>query len=515
MGQFMKQNWFGRGWRLQVVVMVSCQMAFILFGYDQGVFSGIVGNEDWKTVFGNPGSALEGIIVSIYNLGAFSGCILTFLVGEKLGRRLCMWIAMIWIIVGAVLQCTSYSVAQIMVARYITGIGTGIETSTVPMYQSELCDAERRGRLVSSEPLFVGVGIVIAYYFDYGMSFVPGGVAWRVPVACQVVFAFVVIFLVFGLPESPRWLYAHGRNDEALQVLCDVWDGGPDHPKVSAQQKDILEAIELEHKQGEYKWRQILKRDEVQTGRRVMLAYGMQFMNQMGGINLVVYFVPSLLEENVGLNPNMSLLIGGAEANDDRVLWFGNIDDDALDSTELLTTAIQRKSSANNSFRQCCVLVHLDRASVNCIPWVYVPEILPLHARAKGTAIGISSNWLWNFVVVMISPSLISNLAWKAYFIFMCTNFAFIPLIYFFYPETANLTLEEVDYLFIKGGHKGAKQLWHRSQPVVISLKEDVEKNAAAMGLGEHAEEKDGEKVDTLQREGSADHIEAKRGMSE
>jgi MFS family permease len=92
-----------------------------------------------------------------------------------------------------------------MVARYVTGIGTGIETSTVPMYQSELCDADKRGRLVSSEPLFVGVGIVISYFFDYGMSYVGGPVAWRVPIACQVVFAFVVIFLVFGLPESPRW----------------------------------------------------------------------------------------------------------------------------------------------------------------------------------------------------------------------------------------------------------------------------------------------------------------------
>lgn len=80
-----------------------------------------------------------------------------------------------------------------MIARYITGIGTGIETSTVPMYQSELCEASKRGRLVSSEPLFVGVGIVIAYWFDYGMSFVtsPAAVAWRLPIACQVLFAFV------------------------------------------------------------------------------------------------------------------------------------------------------------------------------------------------------------------------------------------------------------------------------------------------------------------------------------
>jgi MFS family permease len=86
--------------------------------------------------------------------------------------------------------------------------------------------------------------------------------------------------------------------------------------------------------------------------------------------------------------------------------------------------------------------------SVNCIPWVYVPEILPLHARAKGTAIGISSNWIWNFFVVMITPVILNRLAWKGYLIFMCTNFAFIPLVYFCYPETANLTLEEIDFIF-------------------------------------------------------------------
>ncbi|KAK3114336.1 hypothetical protein LTR53_007463 [Teratosphaeriaceae sp. CCFEE 6253] len=164
--------------------------------------------------------------------------------GEKLGRRLCMWVAMGWIIVGAILQCTSYSVAQIMVARYITGIGTGIETSTVPMYQSELCDADKRGRIVSSEPLFVGVGIVIAYFFDYGMRYVGGPVAW-------LIFAFLVIFLVFGVPESPRWLYYHGRNEEAMQVMCDVWDSPLDGEKVVQMQTEILDTIALEKKHGE------------------------------------------------------------------------------------------------------------------------------------------------------------------------------------------------------------------------------------------------------------------------
>ena len=113
--------------------MLECLQSFIFFGYDQGVFSGIVKNPNWVDVFNNPSSALEGIIVSIYNLGGVAGCVLTFFLGEKIGRRLAIWIAMGWITVGAILQATSYSLPQILIARFVTGIGTGIETSTVPM----------------------------------------------------------------------------------------------------------------------------------------------------------------------------------------------------------------------------------------------------------------------------------------------------------------------------------------------------------------------------------------------
>jgi len=500
-------NMFGRGRPLQIAIMVTCQLAFILFGYDQGVFSGIVGNPDWLETFGHPGSGLEGIIVSIYNLGAFSGCIVAFLFGEKLGRRLSMWLAMVFIIIGAILQTTSYSVPQILVARYITGIGTGIETSTVPMYQSELVEAHKRGRVVSSEPLFVGVGIVIAYFFDYGIAYVGGPIAWRLPIACQIIFAIVVVIMVFGVPESPRYLYAKGRNEEALQVLCDVYDGTPDDPKIAREQKDILDALALERVHGEYKWSQIFKRDEVQTGRRVLLAYGMQFMNQIGGINLVVYFVPTALERNVGLTHNLSLLIGGFVQT---MFFFGSlIPTFFLDKmgrrrpmmwgsfglaismmliAVLLSFTLDRgfsaklnKATSSASVAFFFTYMFIFGASANCIPWVYVPEILPLHARAKGTAIGISSNWLWNFVVVMITPTLINNLQWQAYLIFMCTNLAFVPLVYFCYPETSNLTLEEVDYLFVKGSREGHHKFAGRSQAVKISLKEDVEQGAQEM----------------------------------
>ncbi|KAG9671733.1 putative MFS sugar transporter, partial [Aureobasidium melanogenum] len=499
-------NLFRRGRSLQIAIMITCQLAFILFGYDQGVFSGIVGNADWRKTFGYPGSGLEGIIVSIYNLGAFSGCIRAFLGGEKAGRRLSMWIAMGFIIVGAILQTTSYGVPQILIARYVTGIGTGIETSTVPMYQSELVEAHKRGRVVSSEPLFVGVGIVIAYFFDYGIAYAGGPIAWRLPIACQIIFAIVVIFMVFGVPESPRYLYKEGRNEEALQVLCDVYDGTPDDPKIAREQKDILDALALERLHGEYKWSQILKRDDVQTGRRVLLAYGMQFMNQIGGINLVVYYVPTALETNVGLSHNLSLLIGGfvqccffigslvptffldRMGRRRPMMWgsFGLAISMMFIAVLLSFTPARGYSKQLNYATSSASVTFFFTYLLDVVIWrigklVYVPEILPLHARAKGTAIGISSNWLWNFVVVMITPTLLNNLQWKAYFIFMCTNLAFVPLVYFCYPETSNLTLEEVDYLFVKEGSKGIHKFTGPSQPVKISLSGDVEQGTKEM----------------------------------
>ena len=292
-------------------------------------------------------------------------------------------------------------------------------------------------------------------------------------------------------------MYKHGRNEEALQVLCDVYDGTPETPKIQKEQQDVLDALVLEQAHGEYKWSQLFKRDEVATGQRVFLAYGMQFMNQMGGINLVVYYITSVLQDNVGLERQISLIIGGCI---NAMFFFGSlIPTFFLDrlgrrgpmmwgsfglGISMMMIAIllsfqnssasvaKGTSSASVTFFFTYMLIF--GATANCVPWVYVPEILPLHVRAKGTAVGISANWIWNFVVVMITPTLLTNLKWKGYLIFMCLNFAFVPLVYFVYPETSNLTLEDIDYLFTKESeHKGISKLWHKTTPVEISLRAD------------------------------------------
>ncbi|TVY85331.1 Sugar transporter STL1 [Lachnellula suecica] len=491
------KSWFGRGRPLQIAVSGCCLLTFTLFGYDQ--------LSSWLLQY----VLLSLDVASTRCLPRCSLFTVNFWIGGTLGRRKVIWLAASIIIIGATLQCTAFSVAHLVVGRIITGMGTGLETSTVPMYQSELCQAHMRGRLVSAEVLFVGVGISLAYWFDFGMSFAGGSIAWRLPIAFQTVFAMTAIVLVFGLPESPRWLYNHNRAEEAREVLCTIYDRPADDPLIQHETKQIVEAIELEERNGRFKWRNIFKRDAVQTGRRVLLAWGVQFMNQIGGINLVVYYITSVLEENVGLSHQLALILGGCI---NMMFMFGALvpsffldqsmhilDFEYSQALELppntplrqILTYERTVGRRKTMFYGCfglglsmmliSILLSFQGTSVekptasaavaffftymlvfggtvNCVPWVYVPEILPLEARAKGTAVGVSSNWLWNFTIVMITPIIIERLKWKAYLIFMATNFAFIPIFYFFYPETSNKSLEDIDFLFL-GGTSGLPRL--------------------------------------------------------
>ncbi|OAA59046.1 myo-inositol transporter 1 [Niveomyces insectorum RCEF 264] len=454
-----------RGLGLRILINISCDIAYVLFGYDQGVFGSIINNPDFVKTFDNPSAGLTGIIVAIYNLGCFAGCMLNVFISDRLGRRRCMWVAMAVLSVGAAIQTSSYSVAQLLVGRIVTGMGTGIETSTVPAYQAELSRPEMRGRLISSEVVFLGAGIVLSYFFDFGMSFKGGPVSWRMPLGLQICFAVVVVFSVFFLPESPRWLAKRGHVKEAVDVICRVEDIPESDPYVQKFHKEIMDTIALEGSRP-FRWSRIYKRDTVQTNKRLLLAWGMYFINQMGGINLVVYYASYVLETSIGLEHELSMILGGCI----QVMfllgslvpaffldWMGRVKTMIWGSfglgicmmmlAILLSVGTRACSSAAVAFFFLYNLIF----GMTClsVPYVYVPEILPLEIRSEGASLATGFGiWIWNFVVAISTPSLTTNTGWKSYLVYTCTNFAFIPFLWYFYPETSNLTLEQIDYIF-------------------------------------------------------------------
>jgi MFS family permease len=191
------RNCYGRGKPLRIAIYAACLSAFVFFGYDQGVLSGLLENEYFQEQLGSPvrwgyfapdcwkrpankhlslhrsqALSCQAIVRTLISptchvtwlsnktiltgLGSLIGCIINFAIGDWLGRRKMIWLAMGLIIVGAVLQTTAYTVSHLIVGRILTGFGTGIDSSTVPMYQSELCRKEWRGRIVSWEIWFIG-----------------------------------------------------------------------------------------------------------------------------------------------------------------------------------------------------------------------------------------------------------------------------------------------------------------------------------------------------------------------
>ncbi|CAM1510720.1 Fc.00g010550.m01.CDS01 [Cosmosporella sp. VM-42] len=384
------RTFFGRGKKLQLAVTSCCLCAFVLFRYDQGVFGGILENADWQKQSGHPGDTLTGLITANYNLGCLLGCFVNFFIGEKLGRRRTIWFAMSWIIIGAALQASAFTRPHLIIGRIVTGLGTGLKTSTVPMA-------------------------------------------------------------------------------EALDALSAVYDKPGDHPDIIREANSIEIALNIEAEaEGSASWASTFRKDNVNTRYRIFLAWFVQFMNQAGSINLVVYYILTVLRDNVGLEHTLAQIIAGCiqlmfpigsllpslaldrMGRRSTMIWgSAGLCVSMLLASALLSQADKANGKAYVSGSVAFFFTYMlvFGASMNCVPWVYVPEILPLHARTRGTAIGVSSNWLWNFTVVMITPILIKRLKWKAYLIFTATNLAFVPII-IFYPETSNLALEEVDYIF-------------------------------------------------------------------
>lgn len=203
---------FNGGSSLGLVVGAIGATAFLLQGYDQGVMNGLLTLPTFERQFpqintsaddSENRSILQGTVVAIYEVGCAIGALSCFIIGDILGRRKTIFLAATIVIIGTILQATPFSLAQLIVARVITGLGVGAFTATVPMWVTECSKAHNRGRMVMLEGCFAIGGIALASWLDFGFFFVKGNpVNWRFPIAFQSVFAVIVFSLIMFLPGS-------------------------------------------------------------------------------------------------------------------------------------------------------------------------------------------------------------------------------------------------------------------------------------------------------------------------
>ncbi|KIX94522.1 uncharacterized protein Z520_09908 [Fonsecaea multimorphosa CBS 102226] len=459
-----------RGSALIWAITLSSGSCYLLFGYDQGVLGGLVSQPSFLEAIGNPNASFLGTIVALYNVGCLAGCISAAIWGNKFGRRNTILVGNAIMIVGAIIQTATYGSGQLIAGRLISGLGNGLNTSTIPVYVSETARSHRRGRMVAVQLSIVIFGIVFAYWLDYGtINNLEGEVVWRFPIAFQIVFALITMVTMPFLPETPRWLYSHDRKDEAVTVLARLMDTTEDYDQVQFIKNEMEESLELERQQGSITLKGILSdKTELKPMRRLLLCFFIQFFQQFSGVNAVVFFVTIILEQNVGLSSSTASLAAGFIQ---MGLWIGTlptifyIDSFGrrptlligsvvqLISLVLFTVGIAKKGdNYSNLALAMLVLFQITVGMTWCtVPWIYAPEITPLRLRHIGAAIGPFSEWLCTFIIVQITPTAVEHTGWKIFLLFILLQALSIPWVYFFVPETAKKTLEEIDYIFVKG----------------------------------------------------------------
>ncbi|GCE98281.1 hypothetical protein ZYGM_004179 [Zygosaccharomyces mellis] len=441
---------------------VFVSIGVFLFGYDQGVMSGCLTGKYFRRHFHNPSRAAIGVMVSILEIGALVSSLLTSRLGEKLGRRRTIKYGSLVFIVGGLFQAFSGGIGYMIAGRLISGVGVGLLSTIVPIYQSEISPPHNRGKLACIE--FTGniVGYATSVWIDYACSYFKSNATWRLPLFIQSVIGFLLFSGSFIIVETPRWLLNHDRDVEGFLVIANLYsDGNVQHAKAKEEFQAIKETVIVSRIQGEGKsYIKVFKRYR----RRMLIAMSSQMFAQLNGINVISYYAP-LVFEKAGWVGRKALLMTGFNGimyivstlppwilvdkwGRKPMLLTGSV----VMGFALIFISLSMLINIKATPKLVVVFVVIFNSSFGFswgpIPWLYPVEIAPLSARSAMASASTATNWLCNWLVGIMTPILEEKISWGLYLIHAISCFSSFLIVYKIYPETAGVRLEDMDTIF-------------------------------------------------------------------
>ncbi|WWC65321.1 uncharacterized protein I303_107939 [Kwoniella dejecticola CBS 10117] len=455
-----KTNHKLKGHKLLYSVSVFLSIGVWLFGYDQGVMSGIITGPYFKAYFNQPTAGVVGNMVAVLEIGAFFTSLAAAHLADNYGRRMTLRSGAFVFTVGGAIQTWCIGLKSMILGRVISGFGVGMLSMVVPIYQSEISPASHRGLLGSVE--FTGniIGYASSVWLDYACSYLQSDLSWRIPLFIQCIGGAILALGSFITPESPRYLIDTDQDVEGLAVIADFQGKELDAHSVQEEYKEIRDAVLADRAVGDRSYTALWRRYK----GRVLIAMSSQMFAQLNGINVISYYAP-LVFEQAGWIGRDAILMTGINAlfyvASSIPPWF--LMDRAGRRPILLSGAVAMaialtatgwwiyidQAITPNAVVVCVVVYNAAfGTSWGPVPWLYPPEIMPLPFRAKGVSLSTATNWLFNYWVGVSTPIFQELIGWRLYpmHAFFCA-LSFV-LVYFLYPETRGVPLEEMNLLF-------------------------------------------------------------------
>ncbi|KAI0593176.1 general substrate transporter [Biscogniauxia sp. FL1348] len=498
--------------RLQMAFIVA--PSFILFGYNQAGIGGLLTEKDWVRTFPqidtvnsvgadkSKKSTLQGFVVAVFVLGAMVGSLSCSWSGDKFGRRNVIFLAGICTLIGEILEAASFGLPQFIVGRLIIGLGVGQLSSIVPVWQSETSGAKNRGQHVVVDGLFICLGYTLESWIDFGFNeYGDGPITWRPPIAIACAFSLVLIFSIYLFPESPRWLLMKNRTEQARANLAILRGYPEDAIEVQAEMTGIEHSLEITSSSAT-KLSDMLKMGEDKLAYRFGLCILLQFYQQMSGSNLISVYAPILFQQNLGLPSDTSrALTGGAltwkfassfiafftiDRFGRRPLFIVSGIGMSCCMVSLAITTSFTDNRAAQIAAACFIYLYNTFVPIGFLGanFLYCTEVAPIRLRMAMSSISTANHWLWNFVVVMVTPVAINTIGWQYYIVF-ATIAACIPVsVYFLFPETMGRNLEEIDLMFKQSPSAWTTVQFAKNRP--IGLPQEFDEKAE--GKPDHLE---------------------------
>lgn len=474
-----------KGQRLVYFTSAFVSLFVSLFGYEQGVCLGILTFVTFNKYFDFPTATEIGLVISILEIGAMVASLLVSKVLDDIGRKKTILLGTAIFIVGGTLQSFAPNLWVFGVGRVFSGFGVGFLSTMVPLYQCEISPVEERGKLVCGE--FTGniAGYCLSVWVDYFSYFLQNigdarteptsfwaQVSWRLPLFVQVVLAAVLLVGGFFIVESPRWLLDVDQDVRGFHVLCLLYSDDPDRNKAQNEFFLIKNSI-LEERRStpklERTWKHLFKNYRL----RVFIACSALAYAQFNGINIISYYAPMVFEQ-AGFNDSKALLMTGINGlvylASTIPPWF------LVDRWGRKPILISGGLSMGVCLAAIAWVMYLDMAATPLlvaflvivynasfgyswgpIGFLIPPEVYPLAVRSKGVSLSTASNWLANYVVGQLTPILQESIGWAMYLIPATSCVLSVFTVYWVYPETMGVELEDIDKLFEGRGEKYAK----------------------------------------------------------